>query len=55
MKEVRLGDISEVIAGQSPPSETYNKEGDVLPFFHDKADFGYLFPEVRFCVQSQSK
>lgn len=40
-----IGDVCEVIAGQSPPSNTYNKNGDGLPFFQGKADFGYLYPE----------
>lgn len=42
---VTIGDVCEVIAGQSPPSDTYNKNGEGLPFFQGKADFGYLYPE----------
>lgn len=33
MKVVKLGDIAEIIAGQSPVSESYNKEGIGMPFF----------------------
>jgi len=47
MKIVKLGDVCKIIAGQSPPSSTYNNEGDGLPFFQGKADFGYLYPKVR--------
>ena len=33
--------------GQSPPSTTYNMNGNGLPFFQGKAEFGSLYPEVR--------
>lgn len=45
---VEIGECCEVIAGQSPPSSTYNKEGNGIPFFQGKADFNYLYPTVRF-------
>lgn len=44
-KTVTIGDVCEVIAGQSPPSSKYNKDGKGLPFFQGKADFGRLYPE----------
>ncbi|MBI3320327.1 MAG: restriction endonuclease subunit S [Candidatus Omnitrophica bacterium] len=37
---MRLGEVCEIIAGQSPPSETYRKRPEGLPFFQGKADFG---------------
>jgi type I restriction enzyme S subunit len=42
-----LGDSSLVtlIMGQSPLGETYNKNGEGLPFFQGKADFGIMHPE----------
>lgn len=43
----RLSDVAEVIAGQSPPSSTYNKVGDGLPFYQGKADFGVRSPITR--------
>jgi type I restriction enzyme S subunit len=43
----QLGQICEIIAGQSPPGETYNKEGVGLPFFQGKIDFGKINPTVR--------
>lgn len=47
-----LEDISEVIAGQSPPSSTYNNLGNGVPFFQGMADFGEKHPKVRFyCTQ----
>src|SRR5690606_16860395 len=44
---VKLGDICEIIMGQSPPSSTYNTDGIGLPFFQGKAEFTELYPEVR--------
>ncbi|MFH1284552.1 MAG: restriction endonuclease subunit S [Candidatus Peregrinibacteria bacterium] len=46
-KIVKLEDICDIIAGQSPPSSTYNKDGDGLPFFQGKADFGKIHPKTR--------
>ena len=41
-----LGDesIADIIAGQSPPSSTYNKENHGLPFLQGKMEFGEMFP-----------
>ena len=44
---VELRDVAEVVMGQSPPGETYNENGEGLPFFQGKADFGEQFPAVR--------
>ena len=46
IKEKKLSDICEIIAGQSPKSDTYNKEGVGLPFFQGKADFGVTYPRI---------
>ena len=35
-----LEDIADVIAGQSPLSKFYNDQGEGLPFYQGKADFG---------------
>ena len=43
----KLGEVSEIIAGQSPPSSTYNQNGEGLPFYQGKADFGVWFPKTR--------
>ncbi len=47
MEVVALADVCEVIAGQSPPSSTYNNTKDGMPFFQGKADFGELYPITR--------
>jgi type I restriction enzyme S subunit len=39
-----IGKICEIIAGQSPPSISYNKKSEGLPFFQGKADFGDNYP-----------
>lgn len=43
----KLGDICEVILGQSPPSSTYNEMGDGLPFYQGKLEFGDIYPTPR--------
>jgi len=47
-EKVKLEDIAQVIAGQSPESKYYNQEGNGLPFFQGKADFGHETPIVRY-------
>ncbi|MBN1876773.1 MAG: restriction endonuclease subunit S [Anaerolineae bacterium] len=50
----RLGEICEIIAGQSPPSHTYRKHPEGLPFFQGKADFGDKSPVARvWCTAPQ--
>jgi type I restriction enzyme S subunit len=49
---VRLGEVCEIIAGQSPPGSTYRTNPEGLPFFQGKADFGLLNPVPRvWCVE----
>lgn len=50
-----VGQIAEVIAGQSPPSSTYNDEGAGLPFFQGKAEFGKVSPTPRKWCSTPSK
>ena len=38
-EQVALGDVCEVIAGQSPKSSNYNKAKDGLPFYQGKKEF----------------
>lgn len=46
----RLPDFTEIVMGQSPPSETYNKNKIGLPFFQGKAEFGPINPNVvKYC------
>ena len=42
-----LEQIGEVILGQSPPSSTYNTQGEGLPFYQGKLEFGGTYPTPR--------
>lgn len=47
-----LSGIADVIQGQSPPGSTYNADGDGVPFFQGKADFGPLHPiAAKWCTE----
>lgn len=39
-----FSDVASVIAGQSPPSETYNDKRIGLPFLQGNADFSFKYP-----------
>jgi len=39
-----LTQVADIIAGQSPPSETYNDNGVGLPFLQGNADFSFKYP-----------
>ncbi len=51
----KLGEVCAIIAGQSPPGETYRKTPDGLPFFQGKADFGARHPIARTWCASPTK
>jgi len=40
----RVGDEFNIIMGQSPPGSTYNENGNGLPFFQGRRDFGFRYP-----------
>ncbi|MCM8833237.1 MAG: restriction endonuclease subunit S [Candidatus Omnitrophica bacterium] len=50
-KKLHDPNVAEVIMGQSPPSNTYNKDGRGLLFYQGKIDFGeiYLNPSRKWC------
>jgi type I restriction enzyme S subunit len=52
--ESSLGQLCEVIAGQSPKGKYYNSQGDGLPFYQGKKDFGekYLGSPSKWTRQS---
>ncbi|MDE2687812.1 MAG: restriction endonuclease subunit S [Chloroflexota bacterium] len=46
-----IGDCFNLTMGQSPPGSTYNEDGEGMPFFQGRADFGFRYPENRrFCT-----
>ncbi|NLS09700.1 hypothetical protein HGQ17_06710 [Nesterenkonia sp. MY13] len=42
-----LTDIAEVTMGSSPPGDTYNEEGEGVPFYQGVKDFGVRHPSYR--------
>jgi type I restriction enzyme S subunit len=46
-QKYRLDEISQIIAGQSPKSDTYNFNKDNLPFYQGKKDFGNVSPSPK--------
>ena len=40
-----IGDVCDVIAGQSPEGKFYNSDGEGMPFYQGKKDFGEKFIE----------
>ena len=55
MEYIKLSDISTIIMGQSPNSDTYNEIGEGVPFFQGKADFGRVNPKVRMYCSKPTK
>lgn len=52
LRRVPLQGVATVIMGQSPPSSAYNVEGNGLPFFQGKAEFGPIHPTpVKWCSE----
>lgn len=43
----RFTDVCDVVAGQSPPSETYNEKGQGLPFLQGNGDFSVRHPSPK--------
>ncbi|WP_193309201.1 restriction endonuclease subunit S [Halorubrum halophilum] len=41
-----LANIAQIIPGNSPPSSTYNENGEGLPFFQGNSEFGHFHPEA---------
>ena len=47
-----VGNCFDVTMGQSPPGSTYNENGEGLPFFQGKTDYGFRFPTNRiYCTE----
>ena len=46
-----LAECTSLTMGQSPPGSTYNINGEGLPFFQGRSDFGFRYPSNRrFCT-----
>lgn len=46
-KKMKLGEVCNLILGQSPSSDSYNTDGVGLPFYQGNADFGEDHPTPR--------
>ena len=44
---ITIGAGFDLTMGQSPPGDTYNDDGEGLPFFQGRTDFGFRYPENR--------
>ena len=51
----RVGEVSELILGQSPPSSTYNEDRKGIPFYQGKLEFGDIYPSPRKWCSSPKK
>jgi type I restriction enzyme S subunit len=51
----RLGDVCNIVMGQSPKSEFYNDTGDGLPFHQGVTNFGDRFPIDRMYCTVQNR
>ena len=47
MEYLRLKDVCDINMGQSPASDSYNDDGNGVPFFQGNADFGDRYPVTR--------
>ena len=43
----KLSDVSTIVMGSSPPGDTYNEDGDGMPFYQGVRDFGRRYPRLR--------
>lgn len=46
-KDFELIEVANIIMGQSPLSKYYNIDGDGLPFFQGRTEFGDQYPSIR--------
>lgn len=47
-KKVKLEECADINMGQSPISSSYNIDGNGIPFYQGNADFGELYPKLRY-------
>lgn len=54
-EETAIGKAFEIIMGQSPPSEFYNKIGEGLPFFQGKKEFTKRYADIENWTKKYNK
>ncbi len=55
MGYLRLDEVCALNMGQSPSSDSYNQEGNGIPFFQGNADFGEMYPITRVWCDKPTK
>jgi type I restriction enzyme S subunit len=50
-----LSDVANITMGQSPSGDSYNEDGDGMPFFQGSTDFGIDFPMTRVYTTQPSR
>ena len=55
MMLAKIKDVVKLTMGQSPSSDSYNENGEGIPFFQGKTDFGKLMPKIRMYCSNPSK
>lgn len=55
MSKVKLNEVTTIIMGQSPSSDSYNEVGEGVPFYQGKSDFGDLHPTPRIYCNEPKK
>lgn len=53
--KVELHELANIIMGQSPESSAYNDDGNGIPFFQGKADYGEKYTTVNHYTKSWNK
>jgi type I restriction enzyme S subunit len=51
----KLGDVANILMGQSPAGASYNEIGDGIVFFQGSTGFSFRFPEVRMFTTEPSR
>ena len=54
-KQTQLGDICEIVLGQSPSSDTYNQDRLGLPFFQGKSEFHAKYAQAKIWCSAPQK
>lgn len=55
MNYLKLKDVCAINMGQSPDSNSYNENGEGVPFFQGNADFGERYPVTRIWCSTPTK
>jgi type I restriction enzyme S subunit len=54
-KMTTLGEVAEIIMGQSPSGESYNQSNDGLPFYQGITEFGDKYVDIKTFTNQPTK